>query len=540
MYTAELGEVSPISWFLLACLVAINYFRVAIIDPTAKSTVCSRPSEESINGMNSTVTANIRILSQQDPNAVSTSACNTYILIYAYTTASFLSCLILTTYAAATIYLDRIILRSLAVDKINALGRLAYEQSLIIMIRKDKMLAHGILNEFMANSTRLKPNSNGNCKSKRNARMSYIIPESEAKEKELIELHNNNLSNPKILSNMVETVSDIIAGVKRKSISNPTANSNPVYEEKDLSTIFLFSCPRLFFGAVEAILLLQCFYISMVATQLIPLTIVSLQNPGWIIGYLLPIGFNFTIIQILLNKAVLLRAVHTLEKEIAGKICEEALEERNAISTLRSTIKLKLDEEGIPEDEQKSYLHGYFFRYDIKQKNLINQNDFRKILGDLRIYMSRESFHLLWQAADYDLSGSLDGKEIEELFFPKSKIYQMKDKNKDNNDDDNDDNNVSNDIPAVNQLRKSLHQMLSDENIPVFDWDSFLHSAFDKYDTDQSGQLDIDEFNDMLISLKVEISEESVLNVFNEFDSEEDGLVSFNEFFSFFFPQEIV
>ena len=35
-HPSELGEVSPISWFTLVILVCINWFRAAVVDPTAQ------------------------------------------------------------------------------------------------------------------------------------------------------------------------------------------------------------------------------------------------------------------------------------------------------------------------------------------------------------------------------------------------------------------------------------------------------------------------------------------------------------------------
>ena len=43
--------------------------------------------------------------------------------------------------------------------------------------------------------------------------------------------------------------------------------------EKNLDAIFLFGSPALFFRSVEALLLFQCFYISMAATQVCHITI---------------------------------------------------------------------------------------------------------------------------------------------------------------------------------------------------------------------------------------------------------------------------
>ena len=498
-----------------------------MIDPSAKASVCLDLLLDS-KSVNGTMTPGRRYLSEELQGG-SMNACDTYVLIYAYTTAALLSSFIVITYAAATIYLDRIILRSLTVDRTHAPGRYAYEESLVIMIRKDKMLAHGIMNQLISDSIKTKSKKNKN----KNLTLSSIIAES--KEQQLMEAHQSSLSNSSLITNVIGTVTDLLKGPNAKSF-----DKSSIFEEADLSRIFLFSRPKLFFGAVEAILLLQCFYISMVATQLIPLVLISSHSAAWIVGFLIPIGFNFTIIQMLLNKAVLLRAVHTLEREVAGRVCEDAVEEKNAISNLRETVKIKLEEEGIPECEQKAYLYGYFFRYDVKRKNLIDQNDFRRILGDLRIYMSRESFHILWQAIDFDLSGELDWSEIEEIFFPKNKMIPLLEEIVGDDGDDGDDDDHGDSRPAINQLRKSLHKMLSDEKIPAFDWDIFLHAAFDRYDSDQSGQLDKEELREMLISLKVEISAELLMIIFHKFDCENDGLVSFNEFFSFFFPSEKV
>jgi hypothetical protein len=98
--------------------------------------------------------------------------------------------------------------------------------------------------------------------------------------------------------------------------------------KEDLSNVFLFNSPWLFFKMVEATLLLECFYISLTATQLIPLVITAQHSGVWIFGYILFIGFNLLMLQMILDKAVLLRSVFQLEKETVGKICEDDLQER--------------------------------------------------------------------------------------------------------------------------------------------------------------------------------------------------------------------
>ena len=83
--------------------------------------------------------------------------------------------------------------------------------------------------------------------------------------------------------------------------------------EVNMNSIFTCSSPSLFFRSVDALLLFQCFFMAIVFTQLIPLVsygLVTVYNPGWIVGFILLILFNFYIIQLMLNKAVLLRAVY--------------------------------------------------------------------------------------------------------------------------------------------------------------------------------------------------------------------------------------
>ena len=49
---------------------------------------------------------------------------------------------------------------------------------------------------------------------------------------------------------------------------------------------------------------------------------------GFVAGFIIPILIVFYIIQLSLNKTVLLRAVFELDREVAGKVVEEAKEEK--------------------------------------------------------------------------------------------------------------------------------------------------------------------------------------------------------------------
>lgn len=284
----------------------------------------------------------------------------------------------------------------------------------------------------------------------------------------------------------------------------------------------MFNSPWLFFKVVESTLLLECFYISIAATQLIPLVLSSKHNGAWIVGFLVPIGFNLLMLQMILDKAVLLRSVYQLEKETAGKITEDDIEEQAAIAYLRTTVINVLKKDGVPQRFWSDFLNHFFFRYDVNRKGVVGEQDFRRILDDLGIYMSRDSFLLLWRAVDFDLSGELNWAEIKDLFFPKSDEKKLEEKN--------------DDIPAINDLRSALRSMLAGYNVPVCEWENYLHHFFNELDSDNSNELDIEEFKAMLMSMDIILLPDLLRNVFDAVDYNRDGTISYNEIFNVIFP----
>ena len=206
-----------------------------------------------------------------------------------------------------------------------------------------------------------------------------------------------------------------------------------------MRNIFFFRSPKAYFKAVEAILLLQCFYIAMVFTQMLPI----LSNGGWIVGFILPVPLILYILQRIMTKAVLLRAVYELNREVTALVLEDTREENASIDKLRAAVFNKLKEDRVPEDQWMDTVKIYFFKYDVKNEGQCGEREFQRILGDLGIFMTHHSFKLLWTAVDKDLSGGLDPDEVIALFKPEEPA----------DDDDND-------LPAVVALRGQLQRLL--------------------------------------------------------------------------------
>ena len=87
------------------------------------------------------------------------------------------------------------------------------------------------------------------------------------------------------------------------------------FQHLAMESVFFFRSPDTYFGAVEFVLLLQCFFISLWATQLLPLATADNDvNAGAVWGFFLtfPIFINFFLIRLILNRAVILQGFYTL------------------------------------------------------------------------------------------------------------------------------------------------------------------------------------------------------------------------------------
>ncbi len=57
-----------------------------------------------------------------------------------------------------------------------------------------------------------------------------------------------------------------------------------------------------------------------------------------------------------------------------------------------------------------------------------------------------------------------------------------------------------------------------------------LREAFDYNDRDSDGRIQLDEFSDMLDELEAEMSEKEIEIGFKDIDTNDDGLIDFQEF----------
>ena len=153
VYIAELGNVTPLSWFIVMLLVCVNFLRAAVIDPTdsinyadgcphiLSSDIASAGFVPTINTfhrfLESTLGTKVELDDVPD-------SCKTYVIIYTYVCASLLFVYALFIYGITIMYMERILTLSLTTDGIAAKGkenmRASYKESLTLMDHRERLL----------------------------------------------------------------------------------------------------------------------------------------------------------------------------------------------------------------------------------------------------------------------------------------------------------------------------------------------------------------------------------------------------------------
>jgi Ca2+-binding EF-hand superfamily protein len=224
------------------------------------------------------------------------------------------------------------------------------------------------------------------------------------------------------------------------------------------------------------------------------------------------------VITLLLNRAVLLKCVYEIDKDVAGKVIESTLEEKRVVEHLVQSIHSTLQEKNVPQPEWKDFIKAIFNKYDYNQSGNVDEDEFRQFLGDLKIFMKHESFKLVWNRIDFDLSGEVTWDEVYVLLFPENKeMFKLE-------------------LEVVEDLRIALMSHLSEmgdtsEEARV----THLKKIFDSFDDDKSGHIGRKEFKEIFKMVGLGVSERVFKLVFAAIDTDNSGQISWDEFHFFAF-----
>jgi len=592
-YLAELGEHHAVSWLLLALLVALNYFRSAVLDPVLAGPGCKRITTLT----HETVPKSVTEHSGDDSH--SSKNCQTYLLFYGFIVAAFLTVSLWCLYYAAVRYEMQVLRLALQADGIDTNKknlRYFFPASLKNMVRRERMLAYAKVIDHApgaAHSTHAyrqspgpglgadldldldlddvavvgangagafhqrrtayellpvespramatqdtetsTPGSSGNpnpsavpdsrptlgpppvvrsptkivkanvfgdeevvpavtTTPRKVGRSRFLRDKMEQRQghNELLReskdfraprdawpsINTTVLEEPRRPGQRVPRTDDVEAAnddggdfeINADAVfSDMATNVELSAKEQTLHSVFACGSPWLFFRAVDSLLLMQCFFIAIVFTQFVPMISEGDLSGGWIVGFLAYIFANFYIIMLLLNKAVILRAVFVMDVEVVGTVLEDEHELQVSLVELRNNIFTKLEEARIPPRHHKAYLHAFFSKRGSYREDgvlYLTQDDFHRILRDLKIFRSPKALEIMWNAIDYDLGGYVEWDEMEMVFWPPvDEITEA---------------------PSVTGLRERIQTLLSHRKLPLEDWEEAIRDVFDEFDTDK-------------------------------------------------------
>ena len=280
-YISELGEVSPINWVLLGGLVALNFLKISTIDADEVESFCGGSPPEPVR----------RFLQGDEGGETEgeeAEICYEYIFSYALVVIMLLFLFVLGVYVAASYYFEELlhvacVRQGVVITKDT--GRLGY---ITVLQTMDK-------NDHISNARMKSTSSNPDTKVKvfptikgrRYSVKKTVEPKQDTIRSPLIEEENGFDNERKdireaLIEEQMEELKELEAedaeknencyASCRKWIKQMFSSES---EKGDLQNIFWLNSSGLFFTMVEFVLLLQCFYIAMWASQLIPMIVLN-------------------------------------------------------------------------------------------------------------------------------------------------------------------------------------------------------------------------------------------------------------------------
>eukprot|EP01038_Epipyxis_sp_PR26KG_P005998 gene5998-8260_t len=200
-------------------------------------------------------------------------------------------------------------------------------------------------------------------------------------------------------------------------LSRSSSQHKQPHDEEDAKihaeflSIFLFKKTGIYYFTVELGLLLQCLYIAIWITNLIEIALSSYRQVGWLVALSLPILINFFLLKHIIFNSCMLKSIVTLDSYIAGKICEEATEERNLKHKLRKKIKDAVKSLGfVDTQDMMDYLQDEFYElcdYYEEDETIakLSTKQFKLLLHKIQIRVTEASVQNQFNVIDFDKDG---------------------------------------------------------------------------------------------------------------------------------------
>jgi hypothetical protein len=196
--------------------------------------------------------------------------------------------------------------------------------------------------------------------------------------------------------------------------------------QENLHDIFVSRSPTLYFFTVEFALLAQCLYLALWATNFVMIARDSYYPRLWEAALLVPVPLNFWLIQKIIFSACTLKAVVSLDRHVADKICEEALDARNVTERLRKIVRSTLAGLNFEKIKWNGFLHEQFHLFKKDGAVGITEKELRLFLHSLQIFLTSTSVSRIFSVIDFDRDGKVTWKDLSDIVFPELAQQQLK------------------------------------------------------------------------------------------------------------------
>lgn len=289
-----------------------------------------------------------------------------------------------------------------------------------------------------------------------------------------------------------------------------TSSKMALTKEKEIAKVFCCQSPLIHFTFVQLALLLQCFYISIWSTQLMPLSSDSPREAVFVATSTALIVTSMLMLARVISQTVMIHAVIKLRLEIVHLVCVETIDQRNVLDNMRRTVIQQLEKKSKDPADWRKLVKEKFDSYDDSGDGRMDRNEFRMFLGSLNIFMPKERFDIVWDAVDYDLSGAITWDELFVLVFPQ---YQ-----KDMHDEQ----------ILLESFREKLKDIFTREKVPKSKRRAHLEEIFKRIDVDNSNFIEKEEFKNFTSEIGFgDLSEQDFSLLFMAADKKMDGKISF-------------
>lgn len=283
----------------------------------------------------------------------------------------------------------------------------------------------------------------------------------------------------------------------------------------EFHSIFLFHSPNLYYQTIELILLLQCFYVALWATDLAKLSMKSESIILWEILLCVPILINFIMLRMILSTSSFIQSISDSNHQIVNSICEEAIDVRNITLRLRKIVRKSLS--NITGSRQSQIRYDYL--YDLFQ-SIVNIDKYSEASDRDSLTKSERSTRsqsIITLSMIHDAFMSMI-ESISQTFTPQDDL------NQDSYDPD-----------ASGRASSSSHPSQYSE-IPT-PTSKYSAKSIRKYFKKSNEGITVKQFNALLQILQIRLTDKSTVKIFHIIDKSTQGIISWNDLSAVIFPE---